>query len=64
MVTTSSSNSAAAQNGRAVGRDANRVAVEHQLVVAADLVDVDEVAAVLDRFLRDEPPPDVGHVQR
>ena len=51
----------AAQNRRAVRRDTNRVAVEDQLVVAADLVDVEEVAAVLDCLLRHEAPPDIRH---
>ena len=39
---------AAQRSSSPSGVDANRVAVEDQLVVAADLVDVEEIAAVLD----------------
>jgi hypothetical protein len=35
--------------------------IEHELVVAADLVHVKKIPAVFDCFLGDEPPADVRH---
>ena len=54
----------AAQHLRAVRRDADRVAVEHQLVVAADLIQIEEVPAVLHRLLSNQLPPDRRLLQR
>ncbi len=55
---------ASAQDLLAVRRDADRVAVEDQFVVAPHLIEIEEVAAVLDGFLPDQVPPHGRLLQR